>query len=689
LANELNIGVKFGAEGVPQVSKSISQLTDQLKRFQEGLKTSVGVDSIARLNKAIAETKTRIQNLQNFTGQSDGVMGGIVKGSNQAAASLTNLSRVAQDAPFGFIGIQNNLNPLIESFGRLKQETGSTGAAFKALTSSLAGPAGIGLALGVVTGLVTVAIQKYGSLGNALNALFGEYDGIARANDELAKSFSEATGRASSESAVINSLIGIARNDALSKEARQEAISKLNKEYDEFLPKLTLENINTQAVTDSVNKLNEALLRQAKIKGVQDLIAKEFEKLTLVLSDMGESVGFLDKIGAVIEGFGDPVKSGTALIEKGLKRQSEAADEARKRIEVFNKVLNELLVTEATEGTLFTETQKKGADALKARLTALEKIRDVTKDLTALADLQEQIFDLQVKITLRDAAKNGLSKEETDLVIAGFRKQLSDAFEKETLSLEGITKIKFTKVEVAEFSPEQIDALVKGTQVQLEKSKFDIAKAAGADKNIPIESDRQVLIRLKGLDFVLAQEEAKKAVDRLRETVLAGTVDAFATIGSAFGEVLAGAFSGGGIGEAFAKAAQSLLAGIGGVLQEIGKQIIATSALIQALKKALATLIVNPVAGILVGVGLIALGSLLKNIKIPAFAGGVNNFSGGVALVGERGPELVNLPKGSDVIPNHMLGGGNMNVILAPVVEFGYDRMRIGLRREEERRRRI
>ena len=42
--------------------------------------------------------------------------------------------------------------------------------------------------------------------------------------------------------------------------------------------------------------------------------------------------------------------------------------------------------------------------------------------------------------------------------------------------------------------------------------------------------------------------------------------------------------------------------------------------------------------------------------SIPAFATGVNNFSGGTALVGELGPELVNLPRGSDVIPNNKLG---------------------------------
>lgn len=58
------------------------------------------------------------------------------------------------------------------------------------------------------------------------------------------------------------------------------------------------------------------------------------------------------------------------------------------------------------------------------------------------------------------------------------------------------------------------------------------------------------------------------------------------------------------------------------------------------------------------------LGSLFGGFKIPGFATGTNYAPGGLAWVGERGPELVNLPRGSQVIPNHMLGagGGGVNV---------------------------
>ena len=50
--------------------------------------------------------------------------------------------------------------------------------------------------------------------------------------------------------------------------------------------------------------------------------------------------------------------------------------------------------------------------------------------------------------------------------------------------------------------------------------------------------------------------------------------------------------------------------------------------------------------------------------KIPGFADGVQNFGGGPAVVGERGPELVNLPRGSSVTPNG--AGGNTYVFNFP-----------------------
>lgn len=58
-------------------------------------------------------------------------------------------------------------------------------------------------------------------------------------------------------------------------------------------------------------------------------------------------------------------------------------------------------------------------------------------------------------------------------------------------------------------------------------------------------------------------------------------------------------------------------------------------------------------------------------LGIPGFASGTNFAPGGMAIVGERGPELVNLPRGSQVVPNHELRGfGGSSEVHQPTFVF-------------------
>lgn len=51
------------------------------------------------------------------------------------------------------------------------------------------------------------------------------------------------------------------------------------------------------------------------------------------------------------------------------------------------------------------------------------------------------------------------------------------------------------------------------------------------------------------------------------------------------------------------------------------------------------------------------------NRTVPGYANGTNFHPGGLAMVGERGPELVELPRGSRVTPNHQLGGSKVEIV--------------------------
>lgn len=73
--------------------------------------------------------------------------------------------------------------------------------------------------------------------------------------------------------------------------------------------------------------------------------------------------------------------------------------------------------------------------------------------------------------------------------------------------------------------------------------------------------------------------------------------------------------------------------------------------------------------------GVFGKGVQTKLGKVPAYAAGTNFHPGGIALVGERGPELVDLPRGARVTPNNELGGRQVVEI---VDTTGLFRFRVG-----------
>jgi hypothetical protein len=88
--------------------------------------------------------------------------------------------------------------------------------------------------------------------------------------------------------------------------------------------------------------------------------------------------------------------------------------------------------------------------------------------------------------------------------------------------------------------------------------------------------------------------------------------------------------------------------------------------------KSLANGLIDLIEGALKGALKGLPGSIENKIHLPRFASGVKNFGGGLAIVGEQGAELVNLPAGSDVIPNNKISqAGDNNGTVNVVVNVG------------------
>lgn len=233
-------------------------------QIQIGANVSNAVAGLNKVQTELDQTGKQATALSSSVVKASGAISKLPQAAGQANQAVTNLNRVVGDAPFGFIGIQNNIGPLIDSFGALKASTGSTGGALKALIGSLAGPAGIGLAVAAVSSALTFAIQGFSSWTRGLGA-------AKEANDKLAESLSVDLVR-------LTTIVGLAQNVSASTEDRAKAIKLLNQEYAQYLPSLDKEAITLDNVNEKYKILVDTILRQAVVKGLQETIAKQVEE---------------------------------------------------------------------------------------------------------------------------------------------------------------------------------------------------------------------------------------------------------------------------------------------------------------------------------------------------------------------------------------------------------------------------
>ena len=182
----------------------------------ENLEINIGAntqDLQAGLNQAS-------QSVTNFGTQ----IAKAAKPTADATNALTNLSRVAQDAPYGFMGIANNLNPLLESFQRLQKETGSAGGALKAMLAGLTGPAGIGIAIGVVSSLIVAFGDE---IGDMISGVTETDKAFAKMRDTFEQNLKSVGTTIASDEA----LLAVIKDVTISTDARNAALKQLKEAH--------------------------------------------------------------------------------------------------------------------------------------------------------------------------------------------------------------------------------------------------------------------------------------------------------------------------------------------------------------------------------------------------------------------------------------------------------------------------
>jgi len=271
-----NLEVQIGADS-SEFNSEIAKVEKQLAalKSQQASNIKLGIDN-STIDKQISETTTKLNGLKSSVSSSASAFNNHSKATANGSNTLMQFSRIAQDAPFGIIGIGNNLTATAESFSHLSKSAGGAGGALKAVASSLMGTGGILLAVSLVTTAFTVMSQQGITIGDVFNKLSGNFDAFGNTLKTVSQ---EATKSAIEETGALKGLIAIAQDERQSKKLRFEAVEQLQKQYPNYFGNLSKEEIMYGNLTGVVNEVTKALINKAIAEKMSEKAAEPTLKL--------------------------------------------------------------------------------------------------------------------------------------------------------------------------------------------------------------------------------------------------------------------------------------------------------------------------------------------------------------------------------------------------------------------------
>ena len=195
-----------------------------------------------------------------------------LKQNNQ---KYTAFALILQDLPFGFRAIQNNLPALIGSFA------GVGGAAYLAFSAIIAG---------------------FTFYDEAQRKAASETKNLKKEQQSLNDQILQSTASARTQGILLQQYVTIARDTTQSDKTRNEALKKANELYGTHNEKLTLANINTKAVKESLDGYIESLIKLAVAEKYASQIADNIIEQGKLKSQLDEKDIVKQKLLAEIRG---------------------------------------------------------------------------------------------------------------------------------------------------------------------------------------------------------------------------------------------------------------------------------------------------------------------------------------------------------------------------------------------------
>jgi hypothetical protein len=587
--------VEFGAD-IKDLELKLAKaqvLLEKLKK-QKDNNIKLGLD-YTNLQQQINSAKASINSLTTEIKKNQSAFENHSRAAANGGNTLMNFSRIAQDAPFGIIGIGNNLTATAESFAHLSKTSGGAGNALKAVASSIMGTGGILLAVSLVTTGFTLMAQKGLTVSDVFQMLSGNFNQAAR---DIKNAYEEASKSALGEVASIKAVIAVAKDETTSRRNRLAAVNELQSKYPAYFGNLSNEQIMYGDLSKAIDDVSMALMNKSVAEKISSKAGDaQFKLLTLNAKILKDK----ENIRKAEENLQRAVTNGAsaqalATYSNELNRYKNILQDTRKEwiaankdVQTYQKTLNIVTKTDITSKA--TEKDVKNRIALNKKLSKIS------------ADAANRRNPV-ITNNLKAADLVGLGDKEFQLA-------------KDRIGRDG--ELIRTYGKAGEFV----------------KANLQVSKEA---------------INAESMNMLIALANFNEAASNIINNSISNT---FAGLGEAIGSAMA---TGGNILKA---AGSALLAGLGGILTDMGKMAIQIGVGMLGIKKALKTL--NPYAAIAAGVALVALGAIFssKSKSLGSSMGGGASAGGGGGASNQRG----SITSGADVSTptSAVASGGNFS----------------------------
>ena len=514
MAENVGFDVKIGMD-ISEMQAELQKSQNLLREFQAQLKKSTNTIEINMLNNEIKSLNGTIGKLEMGMQKAGKPMG-------DASQSLINFSRIAQDAPYGIMGIANNLNPMVESFQRLAKTEGGTKKALQAMAAGLIGPAGVGVAIGLVSSLAVTFSKEIAEFFKGPTEELEEFrKKLKLVADDIYKLIGQEQTKRTKGILLTEAIVG---GD---KTAQEEALKELQKLYS-----------NSTAIKNA--KLGEdkayyqTLVNQAAMQG--DAVAKEKNNLAQLDIAYAENIKNEKKRNAELKKITSEKLEGT-----GFATRRVSVTEQKNRINdeydiLGNNIKKNIAKLEAdTSKQLNTitltptpETVKKGGDK------TIDSLKEFSANLKY--ELAKQLMDIETY-------KKRFEKIDTSYIPFVYKK-------------EAVKESEFsrtTKKELADPYQNSLGKFLTTNTKKLMDNEAELKKTQKAYEDFANSISRNVSGALMGMYADLQQgqtglQAVGDMLGRLAEQFVAAILQAtiFAAIMSAINAGTAGALTFGG-----------------------------------------------------------------------------------------------------------------------------------------------